>query len=229
MLQSTVRLSVIVACLVAVILTPFHAADDPPRPSVLIPQVWVDASANVFHAPGCKKINDKMTRVARTVAKMQGVPAAAECSETDAQAKERWKAFAEKETAGGFSDFGETVKPRKERPDENKTSARTEEPRAGKPRRDSEPRPASHNEVMAASNFYDARDVIARKCSQQWGGNSEMVSYCVDKQLEAVARLDKGRPFGADPEKWGTVRVKCAQQWPTDYSMRVYCEGKAGF
>jgi hypothetical protein len=77
--------------MLALILT-YVLATSAPSSAPIIPRVWVDTSANVFHAPTCKLAKpDKMTRIARTVAKMQGIPQSPECAETDAQAREAWR------------------------------------------------------------------------------------------------------------------------------------------
>jgi hypothetical protein len=85
----------------------------------------------------------------------------------------------------------------------------------------------SRTEVMTASNYFSAPDVIKRHCQSEWPADARMFNYCSEKQQEAVRILDQGRPFGADQDKWNAARVSCASEWPDDYSMRLHCEQKA--
>ncbi len=99
--------------------------------------------------------------------------------------------------------------------------------RAASVPRENDKKPASWNDVMAASNFYDAADVIKSHCKAEWPNNPSMFEHCTKRQHDAVRVLDAGRPFGADQAKWNAARVSCASEWPTDYVMRLYCEEKA--
>jgi hypothetical protein len=85
---------------------------------------------------------------------------------------------------------------------------------------------ATWNDVMAASNYQLADDVIKQHCQTEWPSDPRMLDYCSQSQKEAVRILDKGRPFGTDQNKWNAARVSCAAQWPTDYAMRLFCEDK---
>ncbi len=82
------------------------------------------------------------------------------------------------------------------------------------------------NEVMRASDYFNAQSVMENQCKREWPADLEMFNYCMRKQGEALNVLKQGKPFGADQKRWNEARVRCAGEWPTDYSMRVYCEGK---
>lgn len=104
--------------------------------------------------------------------------------------------------------------PAADRPSE---AARTPAPRA---------LPPSWNDVAAASDFYDATNVINRECRIQWPNDHRKFMSCVRRQQEAVATLRLGRPFGEDETRFNEARVRCARQSPLDYVKRVRCESK---
>lgn len=192
-------------------------------PRLRFPQAWLDATTVTFHSPGCKLITSSMTRTSRTAAKMQGIPPAPECALTDAEAKKRWpveRAKMKDLRSGGFSESSASL------PETPSVKGGSPALKAAAPTGTTSPMPVDRNAVMAAGNFYGAKEKVAEACSRQWGDDAKMVQYCIGKQLSAISQLEKGRPFGADAEKWGAKRLDCASRWPNDYAMRVYCESK---
>jgi hypothetical protein len=189
------------------------------------PQVYIDQNANVFHEPDCKRITPAMTMRSRSVAVMQHVAPSAECAVSTAEAAKRWEARRMKagvkpgQGLGRVTDFGQSTlaadapsSPVTTRSDSQKRQA------------SGTPAGPTRNEVMAASDFYSAKDVIRRKCAAEWPNDPQMMNYCTAKQESAVTTLQAGRPFGADEATWNQKRVDCASKWPNDYTMRVYCE-----
>ncbi len=86
--------------------------------------------------------------------------------------------------------------------------------------------PPSWSDVAAASDFYDATNVINRDCRIQWPNDYRHFMSCVRRQQEAVTTLRLGRPFGEDEARFNEARVRCARKSPFDYVKRVRCESK---
>lgn len=206
---------------------------EPPRAKALIPQVWIDTQAKVFHSPGCPKITPLMASRARTIAKAQGIAPAPECAMTDTEAAKRWSEELKvgnapgSKPAGGFAIIGDGKVPPPTTTAKPTTTPTTRPQAQQRSRVGPVSTEVSRTAVMAASDFYDAERVLTSACTARWRTDAEMRAYCIEKQRAAVSALKQGRPFGADEARWGRARVECAQRWPTDYDMRLYCEGHA--
>jgi hypothetical protein len=188
-----------------------------------MPQVWIDRGAGVYHSPKCPLISAQMPRMARSLAKMQKMTPAPECAVSDAEATRVWNELVAKKDPvtearpGGFSQMSGTGRDLPATP----KSAPPVKPKASKPA------PVTWNDVMKASDFYEADRVMARTCQSQSHGDPKRFDQCVQKQAEAVATLKSGKPFGADEQRFNEARVRCANQWPHDYRKRLRCEGKS--
>ena len=76
-----------------------------------------------------------------------------------------------------------------------------------------------------SNNFFGLEDRAKSFCNQKWPNDADMATYCFGKQLSAAQALDRGRPFGANPDVFKAKRANCFKKWGSDFEMRLYCEG----
>jgi hypothetical protein len=60
-------------------------------------------------------------------------------------------------------------------------------------------------------------------CDKKWGDDFEMVSYCLDNQVEAGNALDILMSQNPSGTKGGRVIAACNEKWSKDYEMIHYC------
>ncbi|HEX7706504.1 MAG TPA: hypothetical protein VF701_08615 [Thermoanaerobaculia bacterium] len=173
-----------------------------------------------------------MTRLARTLAKLQPLTPAPECALTDQESTKRWLAALNENNpntrGGGVTVTSRLAAAPKHEADSKATSKPDSRPAAPSvpARPDTKPAAATWNEVRDASNFYGSQQVIRQKCEAEWPNDPRMFGHCFERQLEARDRLQQTQsaPWGVDEGAWRNIRVKCANEWPSDFSMRDYCE-----
>lgn len=66
-----------------------------------------------------------------------------------------------------------------------------------------------------------ATPIIRAKCAKDFPDDFSTQKYCVDKQTEAVGKLQVRTMSGTDER---TIRTKCEKDFPDDFSTRNYCE-----